>query len=120
MIYRPFTDYEGVVAGLWWSNNPFEEYGASNKPAQMNLDKTSISPLTKETRDFIAKFWAVARGRLEEIGDVFQDFLRAILLSASELPRSWNALNQMRMILSLFPMPGLWVVKKGFRKNCIF
>lgn len=74
MIYRPFTDLEGVASGLWWSDNPYEEYGPNNKAVFMDLDRTVAKPLAQDTFDFVARHWAVARGKIEEIGDVFQGF----------------------------------------------
>ncbi len=74
MIYRPFTDYEGVDSGLWWSDNPYEDVSPQNKPASMGLDVTVARPLTQENTDFVSRHWAVASGKLDEIGDVFQDF----------------------------------------------
>ncbi|SHJ60008.1 hypothetical protein SAMN04488012_11259 [Palleronia salina] len=56
MIYRPNTAWEEVNAGLWWSDNPYEDHGPSNPHAKMGLDRLSAEPLTKENFDLIERY----------------------------------------------------------------
>ena len=74
MIYRPFTDYETVNTGLWWSDNPNDDFGPNNPSKEMGLDVSLAGPLTRETHEFINRYWAVLSGKDEEVGDVFQSF----------------------------------------------
>jgi len=74
MIYRPFVEHEAVKTGLWWSENPYEGVSPRNPHAKMGLDLIEIESLTEDNKAFVQKYWAVARGKLKDIGDVFQDF----------------------------------------------
>jgi len=74
MIYRPNTAWEDVNAGLWWSDNPYEDHGPSNPSKFMDLDRFNAEPLEQRTLDFIDRYWAVADGRIDEVGDIFQAF----------------------------------------------
>jgi hypothetical protein len=114
MIYRPNTAWEEVNAGLWWSDNPYEESGPENPSKFMDLDRLKAKPLEQRTFDFIERFWAVADGKIDEIGDVFQDFAsREIVISQRvadiirqfepdlhdivQIPRMWSLGSQQRI-----------------------
>lgn len=114
MIYRPHTAWEDVNAGLWWSDNPYVDVGPESGYQSMGLATLSAEPLEQRTFDFIEQYWAVARGKIDEIGDVFQDFSsRAIVVSQKvaeiirqfepdlhdivRIPRMWSLGSQQRI-----------------------
>lgn len=74
MIYRPNTAWEEVNAGLWWSENPYEDSGPENPAKFMDLDRFKAEPLEQRTFEFMERYWAVADGKIDEIGDIFQAF----------------------------------------------
>ncbi|SPJ28086.1 imm11 family protein [Falsiruegeria mediterranea] len=76
MIYRPNTAWEDVNAGLRWSENqnPKEDTGPANPSKYMDLDSFTAKPLEHPTFEFIDRYWVVAGGTIDEVGDIFQAF----------------------------------------------
>lgn len=106
MIYRPFTDWEGVEAGLWWSDNPHEDVSPRNPHKKMGLDKWKPAPLTNETVAFIERYWAVARGKIEKTGDVFQDFQGGDIVVSDRVADVIERLEPEQH--DLIPIPNVW------------
>lgn len=106
MIYRPMTDDEAIASGLWWSSNPYEDVSPSNPHAKMDLDWFSVTPLSEKNKEIVSDNWAVARGKLERLGDVFQSFSSYDVVVSERVHDAIQSLEPRKH--DLVPIPRMW------------